>query len=127
MRFFFILGASLMLACGGDTSTSDAGDATTNDVEAGEDCGAKSACCSACNDDALKKEICVDGKPVCPAGLKHPSEFVCPCYAVSCSLPPPPCVACDGGHIAPTCDIDANAFTCPVGTYPYDDLDASCD
>jgi hypothetical protein len=126
--FFFLLGASAILACGGGGSSADAGDATTSDVEV--DCGATFICCSACDDDTRKKSICVDGKPQCPAGMKQPSEWVCPCYAMSCSLPPyhASCISCDGGPAAPsTCDVDANVFVCPAGMHSVDDLDAACE
>ena len=120
MRFVFLL---VLTACGSDPSTG--GDATTSD--AGEDCGATFYCCSACDDDALRKAICVDGKRACPAGLTPQSELVCPCYPAACSLPPPPCVACDGGETQQTCDVDANVFRCPAGMHSMDDLDASCE
>ena len=128
MRFLlFLLCACALLGCGSAKSSADAGDATARDAE--EDCGATFKCCSACDDDTPSKSICVGGKPQCPAGMKQPSELVCPCYSMSCSLPPyhAGCVSCDGGSAPSTCDVDANVFVCPAGMHSIDDLDASCD
>lgn len=126
-------------ACGGDATSGEAGDATAADVgdvttidvdaDVGADCGPTFQCCYACDDDTPSLAECVDGKRVCPAGLKPASELVCPCYSMKCVTPPyhASCVACDGGTAPSTCDVDANVFVCPPGMHEVDALDASCD